>query len=155
MAAKVINADQKAQILKKPALQAQLAQTEEQLAQLVKIDEQYRAQIEAERAEREKAVEAAKASGADEAQGGSQDSLRNHLLLISQFLRLAAHRREEGQDPESDESQAIEGALLAVYAGDETAVDAMLKLVEGSNEQLLSVPGEQLQTTCTSHFRRC
>lgn len=70
------------------------------------------------------------------------------MLLVSQFLRLAAYRREEEVDSESDESQAIEGALLLLYAGDDSAVDAILKLVEGSEERIMSVPGEQLQTTC-------
>lgn len=67
---------------------------------------------------------------------------------MSQFLRLAAYRREEGGDTESDESQAIEGILLAIYTGDDSAVDAMLKLTQGSSEAPLSVAGEQLQTPC-------
>ena len=58
------------------------------------------------------------------------------------------YRREEAKDPESDESQAIEGVLLAIYSGDDGAVASMLKLIEGSDDQVLSVPGEQLQTTC-------
>ncbi|WKT49126.1 hypothetical protein QSH57_014056 [Fusarium oxysporum f. sp. vasinfectum] len=86
---RIINNDQKAQILKKPALQAQLAQYEEQLVQYQK----------------------------------------------------------EAQDPDSDESQAIEGVLLAIYSGDENAVQSMLKLVNGSEDQIFSVPGEQLQTS--------
>lgn len=69
-------------------------------------------------------------------------------MVLSQFLRLAAYRREEAQDPESDESQAIEGVLLAIYSGDESAVQSMLKLVNGSDDQVVSVPGEQLQTPC-------
>ncbi|KAK2928819.1 hypothetical protein FoTM2_011682 [Fusarium oxysporum f. sp. vasinfectum] len=107
---RIINNDQKAQILKKPALQAQLAQYEEQLVQY-------------------------------------QKALHDNLLVLSQFLRLAAYRREEAQDPDSDESQAIEGVLLAIYSGDENAVQSMLKLVNGSEDQIFSVPGEQLQTS--------
>lgn len=72
------------------------------------------------------------------------------MLLVSQFLRLAAFRREDGADPESDESQAIEGALLLLYAGDDSAVDAILKLVQGSEDTILSVAGEPLKTDCTS-----
>jgi hypothetical protein len=68
--------------------------------------------------------------------------------LLSQFLRLAAYRREEGGDAESDESQAIEGILLAIYTGDDSAVETMLKIIQGSSDAPLSVPGEQLQTPC-------
>lgn len=64
---------------------------------------------------------------------------------------MAAYRREEATDPDSDESQAIEGVLLAIYTGDESAVNSMLKLVDGSSDQIWSVPGEQLQTTCMCH----
>lgn len=148
VSAKLINTDQKAQALKKPALQTQLSQMEEQLAQYIKVDEQYRTQAAADKAELEKSVQKAKDDALAEAKEGSDKNLRGRLLVLSQFLRLAAYRREESTDPESDESQAIEGVLLAIYAGDESAVNSMLKLVEGSSSQILSVPGDQLQTTC-------
>ena len=150
----MINHDQKTQILKKPALQSQLAQFEEQLAQYQKVDEQYRVRAASDKAEAEKALEQAKEKARADATAGSKaafdKSQRANLLLVSQFLRLAAYRREEAADPESDESQAIEGVLMAIYTGDDGAVNAMLKLVEGTSDQILSVPGEQLQTTCTS-----
>ncbi|EFY90342.1 hypothetical protein MAC_03588 [Metarhizium acridum CQMa 102] len=144
---KVINPDQRAQIEKKPELQAQLARAEEQLAQLRKVHEQYRSRAANEKAEWEKTLEKAKADAVSEAEASFQKSLKDKLLLLSQFLRLAAYRREEAADAESDESQAIEGVLLAIYAGDDSAVASMLKLVEGTEDKILSVPGEQLQTT--------
>ncbi|POR31728.1 Uncharacterized protein TPAR_08042 [Tolypocladium paradoxum] len=147
VATKVINADQKAQIQKKPALQAQVAQFEEQLAQYQKVHEQYRTRAAAEKAEWEKSLEKTKANAVSEAKEDFKKSLNDSFLTLSQFLRLAAYRREEAKDPESDESQAIEGVLLAIYAGDESAVASMLKLIEGSTDRILSVPGEQLQTT--------
>ncbi|KAL3595164.1 hypothetical protein FPOAC2_09486 [Fusarium poae] len=147
---KIINADQKAQILKKPALQQQLAQLEEQLTQYQKVDEQYKTRAASDKAEWEKKLEKAKADGKAEAKGEATKDLHDNLLVLSQFLRLAAYRREEAQDPESDESQAIEGVLLAIYSGDESAVQSMLKLVNGSDDQIVSVPGEQLQT----HFSK-
>ncbi|GJN74525.1 hypothetical protein PLICBS_008616 [Purpureocillium lilacinum] len=150
VAAKIINADQKAQVLKKPALQAQVTQLEEQLAQYQKVHEQYRGRATAEKAEWEKSLEKAKADAVGEAKAEFAKSLRDNLLTLSQFLRLAAYRREEAKDPESDESQAIEGVLLAIYSGDDGAVASMLKLIEGSDDQVLSVPGEQLQTTYSS-----
>lgn len=148
VAARIINADQKAQILKKPGLQAQLAQYEEQLAHLQKVEEQYRARAAADKAEFDKALEQAKADIAEEAKQATEESLKKNLLVLSQFLRLAAYRREEAKDPESDESQAIEGVLLAIYSGDDSAVQSMLKLVNGTEDQITSVPGDQLQTTC-------
>ncbi|CVL05710.1 uncharacterized protein FMAN_10583 [Fusarium mangiferae] len=144
---RIINNDQKAQILKKPALQAQLAQYEEQLVQYQKVDEQYRTRAASDKAEWEKNLEKAKADAVAEAKAESTKSLHDNLLVLSQFLRLAAYRREEAQDPDSDESQAIEGVLLAIYSGDENAVQSMLKLVNGSEDQIYSVPGEQLQTS--------
>ncbi|VUC22784.1 unnamed protein product [Clonostachys rosea] len=144
---KIINTDQKAQILKKPALQAQLTQLEEQLNQILKIDEQYRTKAAADKTVADQSLEKAKADAVAEAKESFDKTLRGNLLLLSQFLRLAAYRREEATDPESDESQAIEGVLLAIYTGDESAVNSMLKLVDGSSDQIWSVPGEQLQTT--------
>lgn len=144
---RVINADQKQQILKKPGLQAQLVQWEEQVVQYIKVDEQYRAQAASEKAETDKALQKAKEEATAKAKELSDKDLRGSLLLVSQFLRLAAYRREEAADPESDESQAIEGVLLAIYAGDEGAVNSMLKLVGGSSDRIVSVPGEQLETT--------
>jgi len=153
---KIINADQKAQVLKKPALQAQLAQLEEQLAQYKKVDQEYRNRASSEKAELEKtlaekfekerveAVREAKEKAETEAKRTTHDS----LLVISQFLRLVAARRGEGHDSDSDESMALEGVLLNVYAGDDSAVTAMMKLVEGSDETTRSVSGDTLKTTC-------
>ena len=152
--AKIINTDQKAQILKKPALKAQLAQAEEQLAQYQKVHEQYHSRAVAEKADWEKSLVKAKADAVSDAKVGFQKSIKDNLLVLSQFLRLAAYRREEAAEPESDESQAIEGVLLAIYAGDDTAVASMLKLVEGAEDKVLSVPGEQLETTCKCGAQR-
>ncbi|PHH70497.1 hypothetical protein CDD80_5962 [Ophiocordyceps camponoti-rufipedis] len=149
---KIINTDQKAQILKKPALKSQLAQMEEQLSQLHKVHDHYRLRAKNERLEWEKSLDKLKDEAVSEAQQKFDKSLRGHLLVLSQFLRLAAYRREEGKDHDSDESQAIEGVLLAIYTGDENAVASMLKLIEGSSDPILSVPGESLKTTF-SHVR--
>ncbi|KAL5091937.1 hypothetical protein Trisim1_002330 [Trichoderma cf. simile WF8] len=150
VAEKILNTDQKTQIQKKPALQAALVQYEEQLAQYQKIHEQYQTRAAAEKAEWAKSLEKTKEEAISEAKADSESSLKSKLLVLSQFLRLAAYRREESQEPDSDESQAIEGVLLAIYSGDDNAVTAMQKLIEGSDDQIFSVPGEQLQTTYAS-----
>lgn len=125
-----------------------MAQFEEQLVQYQKVHEQYLSQAAADKLELAKSLEKAKADAVEEAEAGFKNTLHDNLLVLSQFLRLAAYRREEAKDPESDESQAIEGVLLAIYSGDESAVSSMLKLVNGTDDQVLSVPGEQLQTAC-------
>ena len=130
----------------------QLAQAEEQLAQYQRVDEQYRTRAAADKAEAEKNLEKAKAEAVAEAVAETKKNadadLRDKLLTLTQFLRLAAYRREEADDPESDESQAIEGVLLVIYEGDESAVASMLKLIEGSSDQITSVSGDLLQATC-------
>lgn len=144
----MINGDQKAQILKKPSLQAQLAQFEEQVAQYQKIHDHYRAQAESDKASVDKAVAQARTEALAEANAAFEKKQHDGLMVVSQFLRLAAYRREEAADPESDETQAIEGVLLAIYAGDESAVSSLLKLVNGTDDKVLSVPGQLLNTDC-------
>jgi hypothetical protein len=156
VSARKINADQKAQILKKPQLQASLAQLEEQITQYKKFDQEYKARLQAEKAEFEKkhteqaakelesAVSAAKA----EAETSYAKELQSNLLLVSQFLRLAAARRSEEADAALDENMALEGVLLSVYSGDETAVATIIKLINGADENVYAVTGEELQTTC-------
>ncbi|KAG5940244.1 hypothetical protein E4U59_002575 [Claviceps monticola] len=152
VSSRIINTDQKAQIEKKPALQAQLAQLEEQLVHYQKIHEQYRSRAVAEKVEWETSLEKEKADAVSKAQIGFQQSLRDNFLTLSQFLRLAAYRREEASETESEEnqsteSQAIEGVLMAIYTGDDNAVSSMLKLVHGTDEKVLNVSGETLQTS--------
>ncbi|KAI0457308.1 hypothetical protein F5B21DRAFT_465036 [Xylaria acuta] len=153
--AKIINADQRAQRLKKPQLEAQLAQYEEQLAQYKKVDEEYRSRAAADKAAIEKTLtekfEKEKADAVSEltekAADDAKKSLHESLLALSQFLRLAAARRSEEADAGLDENMALEGVLLNVYSGDEHAVSTMLKLIEGSPETTRSVAGDELQTT--------
>jgi ATP-dependent protease HslVU (ClpYQ) peptidase subunit len=154
--ARIINADQRAQRLKKPQLEAQLAQYEEQLTQYKKVDEEYRARSAADKAalettlveklEKEKADAIAQVT--EKATADAKKSLHDNLLVLSQFLRLAAARRSEEADPTLDENMALEGVLLNVYSGDENAVSTMLKLIEGSSEVAHSVAGDELRTTC-------
>ncbi|OIW27197.1 hypothetical protein CONLIGDRAFT_417354 [Coniochaeta ligniaria NRRL 30616] len=155
VAAKIINADQKAQVLKKPGLQAQLAQLQEQLTQYLKVDQEYRGRLTSEKAAFEKSLteklekdhEAALVQVKDEAHKTLATTLHDNLLALSQFLRLAAARRAEEADSQLDENRALEGVLLNVYSGDENAVDTMLKLVQGAEEPTRSTNGDVLTTT--------
>lgn len=156
LAAKIINADQKRQVDNKPALEAELARNEEQLAQVQKIDDEWRAKFNSAQAEIEKKLsdkyEKEKAEAVAEAksnaEAAAQKTLEAGFLVLSQFLRLAAHRRGEAPESDADEDMALEGVLLSVYSGDEAAVAAMLKLYEGSEDATISVAGEPLKTTC-------
>lgn len=157
LSAKIINADQKRQVDNKPALEAELARYEEQLAHVQKLDDEWRGIVASakfdtekhltEKFEQEKAEAVAEAKAKVEAE--AQKSLEDGFLVLSQFLRLAAHRRGEAPESTEDEDMALEGVLLSVYAGDRTAVDSMIKLYKGTDDVTTSVAGEPLQTTCT------
>jgi hypothetical protein len=161
--AKIINADQRAQRQKKPQLESQLAQLEEQLAQYKKVDEEYRTRSAADKASLEKTLSAkyekekneAIKEIKDKAAADAKKHLNDSLLVLSQFLRLAAARRSEEADPVLDENMALEGVLLNVYSGDANAVSTMLKLIDGSEEKTRSVSGDELQTTCKSFLLNC
>lgn len=84
----------------------------------------------------------------EKAEADAKRTLHDSFLIVSQFLRLAAARRAEEADPMLDENLALEGVLLAVYGGDESAVSAMLKLVDGTDDKTVNTSGEQLETTC-------
>ncbi|KAL5593984.1 hypothetical protein BROUX41_001036 [Berkeleyomyces rouxiae] len=155
VAARIINKDQKEQVLKKPVQVAQRTQWEEQLAQLVKLTSELRQEaladktklqeelLQASYKQREEAVHEAVIKAGDEKRVAVHDT----LLAVAQFLRLAAARRAEEADQNLDENRALEGVLLQVYSGDEAAVATMLKLVDGSEETTVSTQGEPLQTT--------
>lgn len=137
-------------------LKAEVARLEEQLVQFQKIDEEYRAKLASAKAETEKALTEkyeqekadAVAEAKENAEADAKKSLHDGFLVLSQFLRLAAHRRAEAPGSEEDEDQALEGILLSVYGGDESAVAAMLKLYEGTDDKTTGVAGDALQTTC-------
>jgi YesN/AraC family two-component response regulator len=156
VAARKINADQKAQILKKPSLEASLAQLEEQIAQYKKFDQEYKTKLAQEKAEFErgfteranKEIEE-KVNAAKEAVAKQKDEEQeSNLLLVAKFLCLAALRRSPENDPNLDENKAIEGLLTQLYSGDENAVSAMTKIIKGSDEVILSVTGEEVTSTC-------
>lgn len=149
---KIINADQKKQVDNLNSLKAEVARLEEQLAQYEKIDGEYRAQVASVKSDIEKTYEQDKADAVAEvkkqAEEDAKKSLHDGLLVLSQFLRLAAHRRAEAPESTEDEDQALEGILLGVYGGDEAAVNVMLRLCEGTEDKTAGVGGETLQTTC-------
>jgi ribosomal protein L16 Arg81 hydroxylase len=147
-----INNDQKAQAQKKPALQAQLAQLEEQITQYKKFDQEYQHKIaqEKELLQQSHSGELEKLRGVlrDEAVLEQKKAFREKFLTLSRFLRAAAARRQL-EDDDSDLTKAFEGALLLVYGGDASAVTAAEKLIDGSDDSVPSTEGVTLSVTCT------
>lgn len=148
---KKINADQKAQVLKKPVLQASIAQIEEQIGHYKQFAAQYEARIEGQKAALEKLhqeeLEAVRANAIADATESSARLLREQLLTLTKFLCAAANMRHSGET-ESLESRALEGVLFQVYGGNQKAVDSMVKLVEGADEKVIGVEGDALEMTC-------
>jgi ribosomal protein L16 Arg81 hydroxylase len=152
VASRKINNDQRASALKKPHLQAQLAQLEEQLAQYKKFDQEYQQKIAQEKEilqrshseELERLRDTLKAESVLEA----KKVFRENTLTLSRFLRAAAARRQLEEEVETDLTKAYEGALCLVYGGDASAVDTVEKLIEGSDDRVLSMEREPLSVTC-------
>ncbi|KAI4206990.1 MAG: hypothetical protein LQ346_000822 [Caloplaca aetnensis] len=142
LAARKINQDQKAQAQKKPALQASLAQLEEQVAQYKQFDEDYQKRLATEKAALETfhkdELDKVKEAASSEAKAEGAKEAKDNLLALSKFLRAAAAKRQGG-DETSPENRAFEGALLLVYGGEAAAVAAMESLIMGSDEKVPTV----------------
>jgi heat shock protein HspQ len=149
-----INTDQMNAALKKPQLQAQLSQLEEQIQQYRKFDADYQAQLQKQKedltSQHEKELEKVKNDTRLEGSTTGEAELRKKLMVFSQFLRLAAAKRNVEEEADTDESKAFEGALLLVYGGDDKAVDTAMSLIEGSDEHVPSIDGVPLPFTCKS-----
>ena len=82
-----------------------------------------------------------------EAKEAADKLLEGKLLTLSRFLRAAAAKRSDGEDT-AEENLAFEGALLLIYGGDNSAVQAMLKLIDGSEDIVPAVEGQPSNFTC-------
>ncbi|KAJ4320886.1 hypothetical protein N0V94_003185 [Neodidymelliopsis sp. IMI 364377] len=149
-ASRKINADQKAQAQRKPGLQAQLAQLEEQIAQYKKFDQEYQEKHAREKEILQKShsseLDALRSAVKAEAAIEQKKVFREKVLTLSRFLRAAAARRQL-EDDDSDLTKAFEGALLQVYGGDAIAVSAAEKLIEGADDGVPSTEGVLLSVT--------
>jgi hypothetical protein len=147
-----INADQKAQALKKPSIQAAITHAEEQLAHYNELAAIYEQRLSSQKAELEEAhkqeVESLqeKAAAAEVPESPKED-IGQQLLVLSKFLFTIAHLRHAGEGT-SPESRAFEGVLFQVYGGSLDAVASMKKLIDGADEKISSIEGETLDVTC-------
>lgn len=98
--------------------------------------------LEAERVEAQARLEKAVEEAKTEAQQETDQAARAKILTVVKFLRLAGHRRNNKSGDE-DEDEAIERVLVLVYGGDQSAIDACLKLADGSEE-----PVDSFQVSC-------
>ena len=158
LADRKINPDQKAQAEKKPALLASLEQYESQLEHYKKFDEDSKKRLAAERETLEhthqQELEKIKETVLTEAREMANKQVEEKLLMLSRFLRAAAAKRSDGDDT-ADENLAFEGALLLIYGGDQSAVQAMQKLIDGSEDIVPTVEGQPSNFTCKRGFRDC
>ncbi|CAO2648521.1 Nn.00g077880.m01.CDS01 [Neocucurbitaria sp. VM-36] len=150
LASRKINADQKAQAERKPGLQAQLAQYEEQYGHYTKYGQELEAKFAREKEILSKAhsgeLEVLRETIKAEAALEQKKLLKDKILTLSRFLRAAAARRQL-EDDDSDLTKAFEGALLQVYGGDATAVLAAEKLIDGAEDGVPSTEGVVLSIT--------
>lgn len=141
------------QAQKKPALQASLAQHEEQIAQYKQFDEDYQKRILAEKTSLESShkeeLEKVKETATLEVREEGKKEASENLLVLSKFLRAAAAKRQGG-DETSAENRAFEGALLLIYGGEVSAVEAMNKLIAGSDEKVPTVDQVPSEFSCKS-----
>ncbi|KAJ5092711.1 hypothetical protein N7456_008572 [Penicillium angulare] len=146
---KKINGDQKAQALKKPALQAAISQIEEQIGHYKEIAAQYEEKLVSQKAAitkgHQEELEAVRANAIADATETSTQLLRGQLLTVSKFLCAAANLRRAGD--ETAEGRAFEAVLYQVYGGSQDAVTSMLKLIEGADEKLQDIEGVSLDLT--------
>ncbi|KAK4580154.1 hypothetical protein LTR86_000357 [Recurvomyces mirabilis] len=140
-----INPDQKAAAEKKPQLQAQVQQYEEQVKVFRGVDHDYQTQLTKQKddltSQHQKELEKAREEANTSATSTSASDLRKKLLIFSQFLRTAAAKRNVEDNSDPAENDAFEGALLLAYGGDEKAVDAAVAIIEGSEELVPSIEG--------------
>ena len=150
IARKKINADQKAQILKKPALQSELVRLEEQLVHYRKFGKDYEDRFAKEKIALEEshgeALTKAKLEALDEATLSSQKKVEDDLLILSQFLHAAAAKRTDG-DLDAVEKAAFEGVLLLVYQGNSAAIAAFKDIAAGAEKKVISTSGDELDFT--------
>ena len=98
-------------------------------------------------------LEKAKGVASEEAKASESEKRKTDLLSLTRVLRVAAAKRQSG-DEDSAESRALEGILLLVYGGEDEAVEVMEKLFAKSEELVPTIEGTPSQYTCKSfkHF---
>ena len=150
VARKKLNADQKAQVMKKPALQAQLAQLEEQLQAFRSFAQEIEDKFAKEKSglveSHEAEITSIKEKILQEAEDIKSKAIEDGLRVITHFLHTAASKRQS-EEADTEEGRAFEGALLLVYQGNETSLVTLKNLIDGTEDKVSDVQGEALDFT--------
>ncbi|RMZ91193.1 hypothetical protein DV736_g1580, partial [Chaetothyriales sp. CBS 134916] len=150
VADKKLNSDQKAQILKKPGLQTQLSQLEEQLSQYCAFSQELEQRFGGEKAALIEAHQHEVARLRQEIETQNQTpkakDIDDELKVISHFLHAAASKRQS-EDADSEEVRAFEGILLQIYQGNLTALTTLRNLITGSEEKVSDTENNPLDIT--------
>ena len=149
---KKLNTDQKAQLAKKPQLQAQLTQLEEQLSQYRSFAQELEERFSREKATLIQEHEAEVAQIKEEAEAKAQEhgaqskDFESGLKIVSDFLHAAASKRNE-LDESVPERLAFEGALLLVYQGNEASLSTLHNLIDGTDDKVPDTDGKEVDFT--------
>ncbi|OQV07865.1 hypothetical protein CLAIMM_12223 [Cladophialophora immunda] len=150
VAQKKLNTDQKAQILKKPALQNQVNQLEEQLSHFRAFAQELEEKAAKEKTKLVEAHEAeialVKEKALQEIENIKTKAVEDGLRVVTHFLHTAASKRQS-EEADTDEGRAFEGALLLVYQGNESSLSTLQNLIYGTDDKVPDVHGEPLEFT--------
>lgn len=151
MKQKKINADQKAQVQKKPQLEAQLAQLEEQQKNYAELTADLEARFDKEKASlteaHEAEIEKLKEESTQSSTTSTASKVKEALHVTCQFLHAAAYQRQR-DDVEEIERQAYEAVLFHLYQGNATALETLTKVVDGQEEKVVDpTSGDTLDFT--------
>lgn len=144
---KLINPDERSKIGTKPITSAVFKELNEIHDVLKKVADAEDKRIDAEKTESETKFSNAVAEAKEEGRKAGVEEATAKLFTMVRFLRLAGYRRQY-KSPNDQEDDAIEKLLVLVYGGDQTAVDACLKLANGSEE-----PIDEFEVTCMLSHR--
>lgn len=150
VAQKKINTDQKAQIVKKSALEDQRAQIENQ----VKIIEDVQQDLEAKHAQEKQSlvkdheaeIEKIKAEASEASDKAAATKVREALHITCKFLHAAAFQRQR-DDVDELESKAYEAVLFHLYQGNAAAVDTITNVIRGSSDKITEANNDELDFT--------
>lgn len=145
--ATVIKLDEQNKIKTKPITSAVYEELSSIAEVLKKVSDAEDKRSEEEKAEADAKFASAVAEAREEGRKAGAEEATAKILTVVRFLRLAGYRRmaKSGND---QEDEAIERLLVLVYGGDQTAVDACLKLASGSDENI-----DDFGITCiVSHY---
>lgn len=147
---KKINTDQKTQVQKKPQLEAQLAQLEEQSKNYTELTADLEARFDKEKASlaetHQAEIEKLKEENNQSSATSNASKVKDALHVTCQFLHAAAFQRQR-DDVEESEKQAYEAVLFHLYQGNATALETLTKVVEGQEEKVIEPSGDVLEFT--------